>query len=69
MALLMIYTLLCGIWDLKTRHIHAGMSFLFGGTGLLLSIVMRRDPAEIGQALLPGKTEVSSELVLEITLI
>ena len=54
MGLLVIYTLLCGIWDLKTRHIHAGMSFLFAGAGLLLSLMMKRDPAEIGQALLPG---------------
>ena len=54
MCLLLIYTLICGVQDLRTRQIRTGSSFLFAGLGLLLSLILRRSPAEIGQALLPG---------------
>lgn len=52
--LLAAYTLICGLEDLRHRKIRTDRSFLFAAIGLIFSLILRRDPAEILFALVPG---------------
>ncbi|MBR2531291.1 MAG: prepilin peptidase [Lachnospiraceae bacterium] len=54
MVMLTAYTVLCGLEDFRKRQIRTGRSMLFAGLGIFTSLLMGRNWAEIGLALLPG---------------
>ncbi len=54
MMMLTAYTVLCGLEDFRKRQIRTGRSMLFACLGVFVSVLLGRNWAEIGQALLPG---------------